>query len=41
MQCLYMAGTITKCLPEGGVCLWEVSVSGGSAVFRFSRCAPD
>ena len=33
MQCLYVAGTITKCPLTGGVRLREVSVSGGLTVF--------
>ena len=29
---LYVAGTMTKRPLKGGVCLWEVSVSGGLTV---------
>ena len=29
-----MAGTMTKCPFIGGVCLWEVTVSGGSTVYK-------
>ena len=32
MQYLYVAGTMHKCLPTGGVRLQEVSVSGGLTV---------
>ena len=32
MMCVYEARTMTKCLLMGGVCLREVSVSGGLTV---------
>ena len=34
---LYVAGTMPKCPPTGGVRLQEVSVSGGSTVSRFFK----
>ena len=33
MQCLYMAGTTTKCPLLGGICLQEVSFSRGLTLY--------
>ena len=37
MQCLYVAGKMTKCLLMRGVHLWEVCVSGGLTVVLLAK----